>query len=111
MAVIGYAKQAPLELDGVACQTPPPLHCADKDCPGPVVIDQGTAGEPKTGRKFFIDYPCNLKRAEKVDQYVPNLRKYRAIAMDVGLQDTLMGDNKELDRSLVRLGVSHTFET
>jgi S-formylglutathione hydrolase FrmB len=46
-----------------------------------------------------------------VDQYVPNLRKYHAIAMDVGLQDPLMGDNKELDRSLVRLGVSHTFET
>jgi hypothetical protein len=34
-----------------------------------------------------------------------------AIATDVGLQDPLMGDNKELDRSLVRLGVSHTFET
>ena len=46
-----------------------------------------------------------------VDQYVPNLRKYHAIAMDVGLQDPLMGDNKELDQSLVRLGVSHTFET
>jgi hypothetical protein len=52
MAVIGYAKQAPLELDGVACQTPPPLHCADKDCPGALVIDQGTAVEPKTGRNF-----------------------------------------------------------
>ncbi len=66
MAAIGYAKQAPLELGGVVCQTPPPLHCADKDCPGALVVDQGTAVEPKTGRKFFIDYPCNLKRGEKV---------------------------------------------
>jgi len=60
------AKQAPLELGGVACQTPPPLHCADKDCPGSLVIEQGTAVEPKTGRKFFLDYPCNLRRGEKV---------------------------------------------
>jgi hypothetical protein len=61
-----YAKQAPLELGGVSCQTPPPLHCADKDCPGTLVVDQGTAVEPRTGRKFFIDYPCNLKRGEKI---------------------------------------------
>jgi pimeloyl-ACP methyl ester carboxylesterase len=66
LAAIGYAKQVPLELDGVVCQTPPPLHCADKDCPGALVVDQGTAVEPKTGRKFFIDYPCNLKSGEKV---------------------------------------------
>src|SRR6202050_4018347 len=66
LAAIGYAKKAPLELDCVASQTPPPLHCADKDCPGTLVVDQGTAVEPKTGRKFFIDYPCNLKRGEKV---------------------------------------------
>jgi hypothetical protein len=60
-----YAKK-PLEVAGVACQTPPPAHCPDKDCQGPLVIEQGTAVEPATGRKFFIDYPCNLKRGEKV---------------------------------------------
>jgi enterochelin esterase-like enzyme len=46
-----------------------------------------------------------------VDQYVPNLRKYRAIAMDVGLQDPLLGNNQDLDGALVRLGLTHTFET
>jgi len=61
-----YAKKAPLELAGVSCQTPPPLHCPDANCPGPLVIEQGTAVEPKTGRKFFLDYPCDLKRGEKV---------------------------------------------
>jgi pimeloyl-ACP methyl ester carboxylesterase len=66
MAGTMAAKQSPLELGGVACRTPPPLHCADKDCPGALVIDQGTAVEPKSGRKFFLDYPCNLKRGEKV---------------------------------------------
>src|SRR5271166_5976418 len=54
------------ELGGVACQTPPPLHCGDANCPGPLVIEQGTAVEAKTGRKFFLDYPCDLKRGEKV---------------------------------------------
>jgi hypothetical protein len=63
----GYAKKAPpLELAGVSCEIPPPLHCPDANCPGPMVIEQGTAVEPKTGRKFFLDYPCDLKRGEKV---------------------------------------------
>ena len=29
------------------------------------MIEQGVAVEPITGRKFFLDYPCNLKRGEK----------------------------------------------
>ena len=61
----GYAKK-PLQLAGVTCETPPPLHCPDANCPGPLVIEQGVAVEPITGRKFFLDYPCNLKRGEKV---------------------------------------------
>lgn len=66
-AVSGYAKKAePIELDGVACQTPPPSHCPDANCPGPLVTEQGTAVEPKTSRKFFLDYPCDLKAGEKV---------------------------------------------
>ena len=55
-----------LELGGVPCATPPPLHCGDTNCPGALVIEQGTAVEAKTGRKFFLDYPCDLKRGEKV---------------------------------------------
>ncbi len=62
-----YAKKPPaLELAGVNCETPPPLHCPDKDCPSKMVIEEGTAIEPKTGREFFIDYPCGLKKGEKV---------------------------------------------
>ena len=66
-AISAFAmKIEPIQLAGVTCQTPPPLHCPDADCPGPMVIEQGTAVEPKTGRKFFLDYPCDLKRGEKV---------------------------------------------
>lgn len=46
-----------------------------------------------------------------VDQYVPNLKKQRAIMMDVGLEDNLLNSNKLMDESLSRLGVVHTFET
>jgi len=46
-----------------------------------------------------------------VDQYVTNLRKYHAIAGDCGLQDGLIGSNKDLDASFTRLGIKHTFET
>ena len=56
----------PIELAGVACQTPAPMRCPDANCPGPLVVEQGTAVEPKTGRKFFLDYPCDLKKNEKV---------------------------------------------
>jgi pimeloyl-ACP methyl ester carboxylesterase len=67
IGLIAYARQpAPLELAGVACQTPPPSHCPDRDCPAKMVTEEGTAIEPKTGREFFLDYPCNLKKGEKV---------------------------------------------
>jgi len=61
-----YAKDPPLELAGVTCETPAPSHCPGKDCSTDVVIQQGTAVEPKTNRKFFLDYPCSLKRGQKV---------------------------------------------
>ncbi len=66
LALSAYAaKSTSLELGGVACQTPPPLHCPDANC-GALVTEQGTAVEPKTNRKFFLDYPCDLKKGEKV---------------------------------------------
>lgn len=61
---------------------------------------------PEIAAKWIANSPLAM-----VDQYVPNLKEYRAIAMDVGLQDGLLNSNKELDRELARLGVPHTFET
>ena len=66
LAIPAFAKKAPVQIAGVACQTPPPLHCPDAKCPGELVIDQGNAVEPKTGRKFFLDYPCDWKPGKKV---------------------------------------------
>ncbi|HYL35137.1 MAG TPA: alpha/beta hydrolase [Bryobacteraceae bacterium] len=67
IATAGYAKKASnIELAGVSCQIPPPLHCPAANCPAPLVTNEGTAIEPKAGREFFLDYPCDLKKGEKV---------------------------------------------
>jgi pimeloyl-ACP methyl ester carboxylesterase len=66
-AGLGLAGQATAkDLLGVACSSPPALHCPDKDCPADLIGNLGNAVEPKTGRKFFLDYPCDLKAGEKV---------------------------------------------
>jgi S-formylglutathione hydrolase len=46
-----------------------------------------------------------------VDQFVPNLKRLQAIAMDVGDKDGLAASNKELSRRLTEFGIEHSFET
>jgi S-formylglutathione hydrolase FrmB len=45
-----------------------------------------------------------------LDQYVGNLRRYRAIALDVGDQDRLRADTEKLHDALDRYGIANTFE-
>ena len=66
VTISAYANKATLELGGVACQTPPPMHCPDTGCPADVIAQTGAAVETNTGRNFFLDYPCDLKAGEKV---------------------------------------------
>jgi hypothetical protein len=54
------------DLLGVACQSPAPLHCAAGGCTPALLGNLGNAVEPKTGRKFYLDYPCDLKPGDKV---------------------------------------------
>jgi hypothetical protein len=51
---------------GVKCESPPPDHCDGEACTQGPLADLGNAVDPKTGRKFFLDYPCNLKPGDKV---------------------------------------------
>jgi enterochelin esterase-like enzyme len=46
-----------------------------------------------------------------VDQYVPSLKRYRAIGIEVGTRDPFITLNTQLDQALTRLGVQHKFET
>jgi hypothetical protein len=56
----------PLTLPGAPCVRPPVQHCPDAGCPVDVVTSGGAVVEAKTNRTYFLDYPCNLKRGEKV---------------------------------------------
>ena len=55
------------DVGGVACTSPPPARCVGEECSkSGALANLGNATEPKTGRKFFLDYPCDLKPNEKV---------------------------------------------
>ena len=45
-----------------------------------------------------------------VDQYVPALKQYRAIMLEVGDKDGLAASNTQMDAALTRLGVKHGWE-
>lgn len=60
------APAAAKDMLGTACATPPALHCPDSGCAQDLIGNLGNAVEPKTGRKFFLDWPCDLKPGEKV---------------------------------------------
>ncbi len=58
------------------------------------------------GAKWLANSPLAM-----VDQYWTNLKKYKAIMMDIGLQDTLLNGNRDMDAALTKLGVPHAYET
>ena len=75
----------------------------------PLYLDLPTRnGEvvPEVAVKFAANSPVAM-----LDQYVPALRQYKAIALDVGLQDNLITSNRVLVDRLSRYKIAHTFET
>jgi S-formylglutathione hydrolase FrmB len=75
----------------------------------PLFLDLPTKnGEvvPAVAVKFAANSPVAM-----LDQYVPNLKKLKAIALDIGLQDGLISGNRLLVEAMTRYGIVHTFET
>jgi len=60
---------------------------------------------PLVAAKWIANSPLVM-----ADQYVPGLRSFAAIAIDVGDADPLRENNERLDEALSRLGVGHEFE-
>lgn len=56
----------PIQLAGVVCETPPPLHCPEANCPPETIAEPGNVTDEATGRQFFLDYPCGLKPGDDV---------------------------------------------
>jgi enterochelin esterase-like enzyme len=68
-------------------------------------IENGTLN-PLTLAKWNANVPLTM-----VDQYIPNLRTFDAIGIEVGLQDGLIGQNKALSDVLTSYGIEHVYET
>jgi enterochelin esterase-like enzyme len=47
---------------------------------------------------------------EMLEQYAANLKKYYAVAIEVGTSDTLLASNRQLHEALTRLHVPHAYE-
>jgi enterochelin esterase-like enzyme len=62
--------------------------------------------QPLIAAKWAANSPLLM-----VDQFVPGLKMYRAIAIEVGTKDPFLTTNTQLDQALTRLGVAHTFES
>ncbi|MCR5875211.1 hypothetical protein LRS10_14045 [Phenylobacterium sp. J426] len=55
------------DVGGVACTNPPPARCIGEACvTGGALAELGNVTDAKTGRQFWLDYPCDLKPGEKV---------------------------------------------
>jgi pimeloyl-ACP methyl ester carboxylesterase len=52
-------------IEGIACALPE-YHCPDANCPGETIAQRGNVTDIATGRNYFLDYPCDLKKDEDV---------------------------------------------
>lgn len=66
----------------------------------------GTADDSLIAAKWAANSPLAM-----IDQYIPNLKRYAGIGMDVGLQDGLKASNERLAGVLAAYGIEHAFET
>lgn len=74
----------------------------------PLYFDLPT-GDDAQQREVLAKWAANAPLAF-VDQYIGNLRQYRAIAMDVGDQDGLKVDAGKLHEVLDRYGIANSFD-
>ncbi|HEX4134367.1 MAG TPA: alpha/beta hydrolase-fold protein [Bryobacteraceae bacterium] len=61
--------------------------------------------QPAVAARWVANAPLAI-----IDQYISNLRKLHAIAIDVGDKDGLSKSNEELSRVLTEYGIPNTFE-
>jgi pimeloyl-ACP methyl ester carboxylesterase len=57
---------APRTVLGSTCTAPSQALCLDGNCPREKMAGLGQAKEPRSGRTFFLDFPCDLKPDEKL---------------------------------------------
>jgi enterochelin esterase-like enzyme len=58
----------------------------------------------------LADWAANAPHA-MLSQYIPEMKSFDAIGLEVGRQDTLLNDNATMDALMTRFGIEHSFET
>lgn len=74
----------------------------------PLFLDLSTKDgvpQPDILAKWAANAPLDF-----IDQYIPNLRRYRAISIDVGDQDSLQTDTVKLHDVLDKYSIANSFE-
>ena len=66
LAGSAIAQEQPFRSPGMTCSDLAYLHCPDRECSSATVVNQGNVVEMKTRRTYFLDFPCDLKKGEKV---------------------------------------------
>ena len=99
-AAAGLSWGARAQFAAASAWSPNPKH-------PPLYFDLPTGDEAQQ-REVLAKWAANAPLAF-VDQYVGNLRQYRAIAMDVGDRDGLKVDAQKLHEAMDRYGVANSF--
>ncbi len=122
---VGNAKQRAIDSEKRAAEAKSPAKLAAVS-PGfeaaPYATAAAWAPDPKNPPLYFdlptkdgVPQPEIIAKLTAnaplafVDQYIGNLKQYRAIAMDVGDQDGLRFDAKKLQEVMDRYGIVNTF--
>ncbi len=91
-----------------------------------VQLTQAAAWSPNPQKPpLYFDFPLENGKVDElalakwnanvplvmIDQYIPSLKQFDAIALDIGLQDGLLEQNRRLSEVLAAYGIEHSFET
>lgn len=74
----------------------------------PLFLDLPLTADGKTRDDVLAKWAANAPLSF-VDQYIPNMRRYAAIAMDVGDKDGLRTDTETLHKVLETYGIANSF--
>jgi enterochelin esterase-like enzyme len=75
----------------------------------PLFIDLPVDAAGKERPEILAKWAANAPLAF-LDQYVSKVRKYRAVALDVGDKDSLVGETRRMHEALQAQGIASTFE-
>lgn len=96
----GFRYQGPLATAAAWSPNPgkPPMYVD-------LAVDENGAPRPDIMAKRAANAPLAF-----IDQYIPELRAYRAIGIDVGDKDTIVPDARRMDEVLKSYGIRTQFE-